>query len=103
MKLSDATLLDRAVDTVTSVTETRADIALLVELAIDRTGRDRHIRVVLVETLNPLRRRKQTGKADVAAPLLLEDVHRGRCAAPVASIGSTKITGPVAMFAGSFT
>src|SRR5712672_3141721 len=66
-----------AEDTVTGIAQPRHDVAMLVELPIDRGGIYRDVRMRGLERGDPLRRRDEAHEADAARPRLLQPFHRG--------------------------
>src|SRR4051794_7833825 len=62
---------------VAGVTETRHDIALLVEGAVHRRGVDRHFRMLVVQGGDTFRAGEQADELDGPRPEFLEPVDRG--------------------------
>ena len=81
----------RAVHPVAGVAQAGHDIAVLVEMAVDRGGPDRHVGMARLSRANALRRGEQADEADVAwrrAPSCARP--RRPPNSPVASIGSSR-------------
>src|ERR1043165_1377845 len=68
--------LFRPVHPVAGVTQARHDIAVIVELFVDRGGPHVHLRMMAVEFLDALRCREQAYDADVPGARLLQPIHR---------------------------
>ena len=74
------------------VAQPRADVGVLVELAVDRRGPDRHVGVVLLDRRQPLRRHHEADQREPRAPAALSRSSACTALPPVASIGSTTNT-----------
>ena len=82
----------RAEHAVAGVAQTRADIGVLVELAVDRGRPDRHLGVLCLDGRDPLGRGDQADQLELPRPRPLELVKRRTALPPVASIGSSTYT-----------
>src|SRR5207253_10307543 len=69
------------------IPQPRQDVAVLVQLAVERGGEDRHVGVVLEHVAHALGRRDETVEPDALGAGVLERAHGAHGRAPVASIG----------------
>ena len=79
----------RSVHAIAGVAEARHDVAVVVEMAVDRRGPDRHVRMRAAQPLDAFRRREQTDIAQVFRAASLRRSIAATAEFAVASIGSS--------------
>lgn|GEM_PF-4857766 len=70
----------RAEQAITGVAKSWQDIAVLIELTVERGANDRYIRVCGVDSRYADRRRNDAEKTDALRPSALERINRGHSA-----------------------